>query len=639
MLKSLYKNSLLRLFFLIIYLPVVLVLMIVILINFNHSVNIYKNYNSNLDNFISKEIIKTTEFQDIIFKTLDEKIENRLYKRSQEIIGLYNRGQLSLDSADLILLRNKLGMNELTDDIYIIDRNGIIINTTFANDKNLNLFSFGEEHKNYLLNVFDAKKFSSDVITLESSTKRLKKYTYHATHDGKYIVELGAYCNEAEEVLNFVEERLNEIEDQHKNIVSAGLFLKADKPFTLGGERKISQFKPRILEKCFNKKNNIEYNVDTLGTTLNYSYKYIKRQNSSLYDEAVICIIHDHVHLNTFIKSELVNYIVIFLVVSIILVFILRKAFRKNISMPVRKTVDILDQVGEGKIPKDSTFNYGKNGYNNEISRLATSLKKMVSNTKRNISFAKEVENGNLKTFLKVGSKEDEMGISLRNMQLALIERQNEDRKKQKQEETKKWHMEGLAKINNIINDHSGNINSLSENILSELVQIIDANIGAILITEDMGKGNTLRMVASFAYDRNKHLKKVVHFKEGLIGVCAAEQHPIILKKIPYNYIAITSGIGNARPKELIIYPIIQDDITIGVIELASLNGFEEKDKLFVEKLCDNLARAFSKAMMNMETERVKEKFAGQEETIKHLKKENVELLSQLKNFKEQNKK
>ncbi len=626
-------------FFLIIYLPVILVLLFVIIISFNHSVNIYKNFNSNLDDFVTKEIINTTKFQDIIFKTLDKKIENRLYKKTQEIISLYKNNQISLDSADLINLRNTLGMSELTDDIYIINRNGVIINTTFANDKNLNLFSFGEEHKSFLLDVFDSRNFSSDVITLESSTKKLKKYTYQATHNGKYIVELGAYCNEAEEVLGFVEDRLNQIEDKHKNIVSAGLFLKADKPFSLGGEQSISEFKPGILERCFNKKHDIDHLVDTLGTTLNYSYQYIKRQNSSLYDEAVICIIHDQQHLNAFIKNEVINYIAIFLIVSIILVFILRKAFRKNISLPVKKTVGILDKLGEGKIPKDATFNYGKNGYNNEISQLSSSLKKMVSNTKRNITFAKEVESGNLKTFLKVSSKEDELGISLRNMQLALIERQNKDREKQKQEEISKWHMEGLAKINSIIYNHSGNINSLSEKILSELVQIVDANIGAIFITEDMGKGSTLSMVASFAYDRTKHLKKVVHFKEGLIGVCATEQHPIILKKIPYNYIAITSGIGNARPKELIIFPMIQDDVTVGVIELASLNEFQEKDTRFVEKLCDNLARAFSKAMMNMETERIKEKFARQEETIKHLKKENVELLSQLKNFQEQNKK
>lgn len=592
-----------------------------------------------MDNFITKEIINTTEFQDIIFQTLDKKIENRLNKRSQEIIDLYRNNKVSLDSVDLTRLRNDLGMNELTDDIYIINRNGVIINTTFANDKNLNLFSFGEEHKNFLLDVFDSKDFSSDVITLESSTKKLKKYTYQATHDGRYIVELGAYCNEAEEVLGFVEERLNEIEDQHKNIVSAGLFLKADKPFSLGGKRNISEFKPVKLENCFNKKHNIDYLVDTLGTTLSYSYQYIKRQNSSLYDEAVICIIHDREHLNAFINSEILNYIIIFLIVSVILIFILRKAFRKNISLPVSKTVDILDKLGEGKIPKDSTFNYDKNGYNNEISRLSSSLKKVVSNTKRNISFAKEVESGNLKTFLKVSSKEDELGISLRNMQLALIERQNEDREKQKQEEISKWHMQGLAKINNIINEHSGNLNSLSENILSELVQLVEANIGAIFITEDMDKGNYLRMVASFAYDRSKHLKKTVHYKEGLIGVCATEQHPIILKKIPPNYIAISSGIGNARPKELIIYPMVQDNITTGVIELASLNGFQEKHTRFVEKLCNNLARAFSKAMMNLETERVKEKFAGQEETIKKLQKENVELLSQLKHYKEQNNK
>ena len=86
-----------------------------------------------------------------------------------------------------------------------------MVNTTFKKDLQLHFFSFGESHKNYLLNILHGHEFVSERFAIESTTKRLKKYSYQPTRDGKYIVEIGTYSKRADEIIEFIKNHLNNI--------------------------------------------------------------------------------------------------------------------------------------------------------------------------------------------------------------------------------------------------------------------------------------------------------------------------------------------------------------------------------------------------------------------------------------------
>ena len=55
---------------------------------------------------------------------------------------------------DLRAIANEIGMDPVNEDIYVISTDGIIINTTFTKDLNLDLFGLGEKMKIYLQEVF-----------------------------------------------------------------------------------------------------------------------------------------------------------------------------------------------------------------------------------------------------------------------------------------------------------------------------------------------------------------------------------------------------------------------------------------------------------------------------------------------------
>ncbi|MCQ2249943.1 MAG: GAF domain-containing protein [Bacteroidales bacterium] len=57
---------------------------------------------------------------------------------------------------------------------------------------------------------------------------------------------------------------------------------------------------------------------------------------------------------------------------------------------------------------------------------------------------------------------------------------------------------------------------------------------------------------------------------EGITGQVAKDQKILMLDTIPENYIHIVSGLGNSSPKILIVIPVVYDDETISLLELAS---------------------------------------------------------------------
>ena len=137
----------------------------------------------------------------------------------------------NVDSLNLFEIRESLGMDPNQEDIYIID-NGVIVNTTYPPDLNLNFYDFGEDFKQYLENVQLADSFKSEKFSIEMSTKKLRKYTYQPTKDGRYIVQLGVYSVRANEVISSTNEILLDISKENPAILDVDLFIGADPPFS-----------------------------------------------------------------------------------------------------------------------------------------------------------------------------------------------------------------------------------------------------------------------------------------------------------------------------------------------------------------------------------------------------------------------
>jgi hypothetical protein len=89
------------------------------------------------------------------------------------------------------------------------------------------------------------------------------------------------------------------------------------------------------------------------------------------------------------------------------------------------------------------------------------------------------------------------------------------------------------------------------------------------------------RPVATYAYYSDE---PPVGFKkgDGLAGQVAKDNKAMFLTELPKGNLKIISGLGQVEPNNLTIFPILRDNIAIGLIEIATFKPFE---KGFINKI------------------------------------------------------
>ncbi|SFB72858.1 methyl-accepting chemotaxis protein [Flexibacter flexilis DSM 6793] len=151
--------------------------------------------------------------------------------------------------------------------------------------------------------------------------------------------------------------------------------------------------------------------------------------------------------------------------------------------------------------------------------------------------------------------------------------------------------------------------------MISFLVKSVNASQGGIYLFNK--KTESLSLKACYAYNRKKHVEKTIRSGEGLLGACFLEKDIIYLKEIPKEYLNITSGLGEAPPRNLIIVPMIYNENCEGVIEIASFYLFSDYDKDLLLKCGEILAANVFSDNINRETRMLLEQSQKQAEDLR----------------------
>src|SRR5207245_2172384 len=76
---------------------------------------------------------------------------------------------------------------------------------------------------------------------------------------------------------------------------------------------------------------------------------------------------------------------------------------------------------------------------------------------------------------------------------------------------------------------------------------------------------------------------------EGLIGQCALEKEKIVLTSVPKDYVAISSGLGEATPLNIIVLPVVFEGQVKAVMELASFSELSTTHQAFLANMSHEL--------------------------------------------------
>ncbi len=226
----------------------------------------------------------------------------------------------------------------------------------------------------------------------------------------------------------------------------------------------------------------------------------------------------------------------------------------------------------------------------------------------KNLSNEKRVN----KLFDDIQEKNDEMEIK----QQELLKTLEENRKANELEEKRNWIAKGISQIGDLIR---GDINEkFYQKLVASIVSFMKINqAGIYIVEEDEDEGKYIELKGCYAFDRNKFLEKKIEIGQGLVGQCYLERERIFLKEVPPTYINITSGLGDANPRCILIVPLIYENNVEGIIELASFKVLEDHEIEFTEKLAETLASYIASNRINVKTKELLEKFQQQSEELR----------------------
>ncbi len=313
-------------------------------------------------------------------------------------------------------------------------------------------------------------------------------------------------------------------------------------------------------------------------------------------------------------KTALVS--MLFSLLGIVIFSIVIYFIARNITSPLKRTTKVLKNLSEGDIKENDKLKI-KSG--DEIEDMANSLNYLIDGLGRTAEFARTIGKGDLEADYKKVGENDILGSALLEMRQNLIFANEEESKRKLKDEKQNWATQGLAKFGEILRQHNQDIEELSFSIMSNLVDYVDAIQGGLFVknTDEEDVDNvTYDLTGAIAYDRKKTMQKQFKKGESLVGRCAYEKLTIYMEDVPEDYVHVTSGLGEANPRSILIVPAILNDEVYAIIELVSFSKFEPHQIEFVEKLGESIASTIANARVNGRTNKLLEQSKQQSEEL-----------------------
>jgi CheY-like chemotaxis protein/signal transduction histidine kinase/HAMP domain-containing protein len=163
------------------------------------------------------------------------------------------------------------------------------------------------------------------------------------------------------------------------------------------------------------------------------------------------------------------------------------------------------------------------------------------------------------------------------------------------------WLKTNLAKFTNMLQGQR-DLATVGRLLLSELTPLINAQYGVIYQMENEATNPCLKFLSSYAGDGSLH-PSTIAVGEGLVGQCAVDKRRMLISDLPDDVFPIGSALFKARPKHVIVLPVLFENQVKAVIELASLGAFTELQTTFLEQLTASIGIVLNSIEASMQTE------------------------------------
>jgi two-component system sensor histidine kinase/response regulator len=129
---------------------------------------------------------------------------------------------------------------------------------------------------------------------------------------------------------------------------------------------------------------------------------------------------------------------------------------------------------------------------------------------------------------------------------------------------------------------------TLSQVLLSGLAERIPLGQGSVYQADNAAR--RLLLCGGFARRGEITLEAGIGFGEGLVGQCAIEQKAIRVDHPTPGYLRVESALGGGDPAAVLVLPVINNGVLLGIIELALMAELNARDQALLDSLLPMLA-------------------------------------------------
>jgi HAMP domain-containing protein/signal transduction histidine kinase/CheY-like chemotaxis protein len=233
-------------------------------------------------------------------------------------------------------------------------------------------------------------------------------------------------------------------------------------------------------------------------------------------------------------------------------------------------------------------------GLTENVNQLAANLTTQV---RAIAEVATAVTQGNLTRSItveaqgEVAALKDTINEMIRNLRDTTLKNTEQD-----------WLKTNLAKFSRMLQGQK-ELNTVGRLILSELAAVVSAHHAVFYVVDSSKDNQQLKLLASYAARSRSTMREFLDLGEGLVGQCALEKQKISLTRVPKDYIKISSGLGETSPQNILVLPVIFEGQVRGVLELASLEGFNDTHHALLDQLTESIGIVINTIEANMRTE------------------------------------
>lgn len=303
---------------------------------------------------------------------------------------------------------------------------------------------------------------------------------------------------------------------------------------------------------------------------------------------------------------------------GIVIVGIVVLIFAILITLPIRKTRNILNKLAKGdvhnieKLPVKSK---------DELGEMAKSLNTVVDGLNSVTEFAEHMGKGNYDFDFKELSNNDTLGHAVIEMRNSLKKAKKEEEKRLEEARQLEWASNGMNVFNRVLRVDNRNLNELCYEIIKTLTTYLDAHMGGIYVKTDLGE-TEFELMAHIGFTKEKYSNKFIQPENGLAGQCILEKETIFINDVPDDFDVVSSGLGKTVPGSILVVPLISNRVLIGILEIESLGQIQPYQINFVERIAETIASTVSTVKINARTEQLLDKAKKQAEELEQQEEE-----------------